>query len=105
MMPTMTELRAAARRLLYDDCRDPADHDALVAFIDDVERDRKRFRWISVKEALPPSNRKVLLYTDRGAVFRGYYDHVHQCWRTTKTVNITHWRAMPDGPEEVEEDD
>ena len=102
-MYTMHELRAAAGRLLYDDHRDPADHDALVAFIGDVERQQERFRWIPVEERLPPNSRKVLLYTDRGAVFRGYYDHVHQSWRTTKTVNITHWRAMPDGPEEVAE--
>lgn len=70
----------------------------LEAFINEVDEYRRKYRWIPVEERLPPSNRKVLLYTERGAVFRGYYDHVHGCWRSTKTITVTHWR-YPDGPE------
>ena len=70
----------------------------LLAFIDEVEQYRKKYRWIPVEERLPKSNQKVLLYTDHRAVFRGHYDHVHGCWRSTKTITVTHWR-YPDGPE------
>lgn len=101
-MDKIIELKAAAARLLYNDNRDTADFKALVDFIDHVDRMAKKFRWVPVTEALPPSNCKVLLYTTRRAVFRGYYDHVHNCWRTTKTVKVTHWR-YPDGPEDWEE--
>ena len=96
------ELKAAAARLLYNNDRNSADYNALVGFIDQVACMAKKFRWVPVTERLPANGRKVLLYSDRGAVFRGYYDHVHRCWRTTKTVNITHWR-VPDGPEDWEE--
>lgn len=75
----------------------------LEAFINEVDEYRQKYRWVPVEERLPPSNRKVLLYTERGAVFRGYYDHVHGCWRSTKTITVTHWR-YPDGPEIEEED-
>ena len=73
----------------------------LLEFIDEVDEYRQKYRWIPVEEQLPPSNRKVLLYTERGAVFRGYYDHVHRCWRSTKTITVTHWR-YPDGPDSEE---
>lgn len=88
-MITTQEARTAVQRM---------DMETLLAFIDEVECNRQEYRWYSVDEKLPPGNRKVLLYTDRGAVFRGHYDYVHRCWRSTKTITVTHWR-YPDGPE------
>lgn len=96
------ELRAAAARLLYNNNRDTADYNALISFIEGVDSKTKKFRWVPVTERLPKNGRKVLLYTTKGEVFRGHYDHVHKCWRTTKTVNITHWR-LPDGPDDWRE--
>lgn len=93
------ELKAAVGRLMTGESIGTADYHALVDFIDRVEDLRKKFRWVPIKEQLPKDSRKVLLLTSRGAVFRGYYDHVHKCWRTTKSVKITHWR-LPDGPED-----
>ena len=93
------EMKAAAARLLYNDNRDTADFDALVGFIDSVALILDKFRWIPVQERLPKNGQNVVLYTDHGAVFWGYYDHKWKCWRTTKTVNVTHWR-LPDGPED-----
>ena len=74
--------------------------DALQEIIDkaaEYDRLSKKYRWIPCTEALPPDNKKVLLYTKGGEVYRGYYDHKWKCWRTTNTVNITHWRK-PDSP-------
>lgn len=74
--------------------------DALQEIIDkaaEYDRFSEKYRWIPCTEALPPDNKKVLLYTKGGEVYRGYYDHKWKCWRTTNTVNITHWRK-PDSP-------
>lgn len=100
-MPNITELRAAVARLMYSDNRDIADYNTLIAFIDRMDRLMRMLRWIPVTERLPKDARKVLLYTNHGAVYRGYYDHVHKCWRTTNTVKVTHWRP-PDRPEDWE---
>lgn len=62
-------------------------------------REQIRGEWIPVAVRLPRDSRPVLVSTDGGAIFRAYYDHVHQCWRTTKTISITHWRSMPKPPE------
>ena len=43
----------------------------LEAFINEVDEYRRKYRWIPVEERLPPSNRKVLLYTERGGCFPG----------------------------------
>ena len=97
----MTELRAAAARLMYNDNRDTADYNDLIAFIDSMELLQRKLRWIPVEQELPKDNRRVLLYTSRGAVYRGWYDHKWKCWRTTNTVKVTHWR-LPDRPEDWE---
>lgn len=65
-------------------------------------REMIRGEWIPVAVRLPRDSRPVLAATDRGAVFRAYYDHVHKCWRTTKSIRITHWRRMPLPPERDE---
>lgn len=74
--------------------------DALQEIIDkaaEYDRLSKKYRWIPCAEALPQDSKKVLLFTKGGEVYRGYYDHKWKCWRTTNTVNITHWRK-PDSP-------
>lgn len=74
--------------------------DALQEIFDkaaEYDRLSKKYRWIPCTENLPPDSKKVLLYTKGGEVYRGYYDHKWRCWRTTNTVNITHWRK-PDSP-------
>ena len=70
----------------------------LVADQERIKKLRRKYRWIPVTEALPKDERRVLIYTEYG-VYRGYYDHKHKCWRTTRTVRrVTHWRNQ-DCPE------
>lgn len=49
----ITDLRAAAARLLYSDNRDTADYNLLIEFIDSAFREKKENRWIPVTERLP----------------------------------------------------
>lgn len=70
----------------------------LIADQDRIKKLRWKYRWIPVTEALPRDERRVLIFTEYG-VYRGYYDHKHKCWRTTRTVRrVTHWRNQ-DCPE------
>lgn len=82
-------------------CED-AQEKAFLLRAEEALREQVAGEWIRVTERLPRDSRPVLVSSDRGAIFRAYYDHVHGCWRTTKTINITHWRRMPLPPEREE---
>ena len=68
------------------------EYQSLICYFSSVEKLRQKYRWIPVEESLPVDSSKVLLMSSHGAVFRGYYDHKWKCWRTTKSVKVTHWR-------------
>lgn len=105
----LTELAAAAlvdpetkrvRRYGELDREDQEFYDAAVLAIEAL-REQERGRWVDAKEKLPPDSRPVLVANSEGCVYKGYYDHVHNCWRCTKTMRITHWRKMVKGPKQV----
>ena len=86
------------RRYSELDRDDQEFYDAAVLAIEAL-REQEEGRWKSVKEdGLPPDNKPVLVACDEGPVYKAYYDHVHKCWRCTKTIRITHWRKMVRGP-------
>ncbi len=63
-----------------------------------VGRIRMKYGWHDARRVLPSHSRHVLIWTQRGE-YRAYYDHVHNCWRTTRDgLKITHWREQC-GPE------
>lgn len=73
-------------------------YDAAVLAIEAL-REQIQGEWKSVKEdGLPPDSKPVLVACDEGPVYKAYYDHVHKCWRCTKSIRITHWRKMVRGP-------
>lgn len=105
----LTELAAAAlvdpeteemRRYRDLDGEDKEFYDAAFLAIGAL-REQEQGRWVDVKEKLPPDSRPVLVANSEGCVYKGYYDHVHNCWRCTKTIRITHWRKMVKGPRQV----
>ena len=66
--------------------------------VDPLSRLRLKYGWHDAAKILPSHSRHVLIWTNRGE-FRAYYDHVHDCWRTTRDgLKITHWREQC-GPE------
>lgn len=66
---------------------------------DTLSRLRLKYGWHDATKILPSHSRHVLIWTNRGE-FRAYYDHVHDCWRTTRDgLKITHWREQC-GPED-----
>ena len=59
-----------------------------------LSRLRLKYGWHDATKILPSHSRHVLIWTNRGE-FRAYYDHVHDCWRTTRDgLKITHWREQ-----------
>ena len=63
-----------------------------------LDRLRRKYGWHKCSELLPNHSRHVVIWTNRGE-YRAYYDHVHNCWRTTRDgLRITHWREQC-GPE------
>ena len=67
--------------------------------VDPLFRLRLKYGWHDAAKLLPNHSRHVLVWTNRGE-FRAYYDHVHDCWRTTRDgLRITHWRERC-GPED-----
>ena len=64
-----------------------------------ILEEHREGRWVDVKEKLPPDSKSVLVASHEGPVYKAYYDHVHNCWRCTRTMRITHWRKMVKGPD------
>lgn len=63
-----------------------------------LSRLRLKYGWHDCSKVLPNHSRHVVIWTNRGE-YRAYYDHVHNCWRTTRDgLRITHWREQC-GPE------
>ena len=64
-----------------------------------LSRLRLKYGWHDAAKLLPNHSRHVVIWTNRGE-YRAYYDHVHDCWRTTRDgLRITHWREQC-GPED-----
>lgn len=65
--------------------------------------------WISVKDRLPKSRRKVLVYAGNYIFVVAKWDNEEKLWRTAwnhdviETCYVTHWQPLPELPgEEVE---
>jgi len=59
-------------------------------------------RWTSVKDALPPDDRKYLIVTDYASTLLvAYYDAGCEHWGSLMDEEIyyaTHWRPLPSPP-------
>lgn len=68
---------------------------------------QSRSGWISVKDRLPESFERVIVFRKAGKgeiiVEQGQYD-VNGWWRVygTRTKNVTHWMPLPEPPKEDE---
>lgn len=51
--------------------------------------------WISVKDRMPNSWEKVLVYTKQGAVEMSIYSAIGG-WKSN--VSVTHWMPLPEAP-------
>lgn len=56
--------------------------------------------WISVKDRLPDTSRYVIMCSNLGDVYEGWYHTVDKHWIRHGNVveNITHWREIPKLP-------
>lgn len=52
-------------------------------------------KWVSVNDRLPETERTVLCCTTNGKAFVARYDFKWDRWRTSGTVDITHWMPLP----------
>lgn len=60
----------------------------------------KYFEWVSVKDSTPPPRFDVLVYC-YGNVQVGFYEG-NDKWSIDQAydVDVTHWMALPEGPNE-----
>ena len=61
--------------------------------------------WISVKDRLPETGKRVLTYADNGAMFAAHLDgywyiDTGEMYYSTPLANITHWMPLPEPPKE-----
>ena len=58
-------------------------------------------KWISVKDRLPKTDNKVLVYPDSGGV--GHYTvHSSKKWvYSGEAILVTHWMPWPEPPQEA----
>lgn len=73
------------------------------------EPKKNTYNWIKVEDALPETSDSVLVYTDRGHKYIGYYVNEYWCcdsqvsafaYRMTDkwSGEVTHWMPLPDDP-------
>lgn len=58
--------------------------------------------WISVKDMLPKSGKRVLSFTDFNKVIIGKWLSGVGCWINEKhdVIHVTHWMPLPEPPKE-----
>lgn len=100
------ELDEEDKDTLFDDLTQAADE--IESLMEDLEEERKKHEWVSVKDRLPEQDfrekdNKVAVLLEDGSV-----DFAHRMAGTTVFVSpsrvylreVTHWWSLPDPPKE-----
>lgn len=107
-MKNIEELTRASAESEYPN---PDDESLIIdlqyAFIDGADWERKRDKWISIKDKLPPRNGNYN-YSKRVLVTNGVECHIDE-YNFTKNawefvdefyLDITHWQPLPEPPKQ-----
>lgn len=110
-MKSIDELtRETARTFMDKECKAYWDECALVdGFEAGAEWERKRDKWIRVKDELPEIGKYVSVFSSVGIPFKGklldngwvafFADGEKLC--TGEPHHITHWQPLPEPPKQV----
>ena len=63
--------------------------------------------WISVKDRLPDTSKRVLICLLEICVTEGHYNHGKKLWRMHnemrgEVLSVSHWMPLPDPPKEAQ---
>lgn len=102
---------ALSNAVEYENCA--AEHEQLVAWLEELAERREADKWISVKEKLPEEYGNYLVLTSENNIdfgtFNTHFGSWSMCdadgfyWAGQRGIRINHWRPLPKAPESEEQ--